>query len=327
MRIFSTVKMSKAQLFLGLLAIGFCCLTVADASAQSNRELRNRIDRLEKEIETLSRALFRGEQPQGTSGFAGNGRDAAHASLEVRISQLETELRNMRGKNEELSYDNRLLREELERLKSDFELRLESLEGRGSGAPSVGGAKYINRAPNSDRVGDDLNNRDESRNTGGYQWNSGQLNQGQAAGTLGSYRETSQGIASNEDLAAATYENAFSMLKNEKYDVAQKEFQVFLNEYPDHVLAGNAKYWLGETYYVRGDFETAVRVFAEGFKQYPNNSKTADNLLKLGMSLAALDKPEDACVALAQIQKEGFKASAPVLRRATQEKNKLGCSS
>ena len=323
MQVVANTNRLKARCMLGLLVIGFGVLSFGNAYAQSSRELGNRIERLEKEIETLNRALFRGEQPD-TSSYSSGATEAARAQAEIRLSQMETELRNIRGQLEELNYENRQLREELERVKGDLELRIQDLEnGRGgvSTKTNSGGAKYINRSPSVD---DRREATPDDNSLSGYQWNSGQNDQ---PNQLGTYKEsgTSGDLSASEDLASATYENAFSMLKNENYDVAQREFQVFLDEYPGHPLAGNAKYWLGETYYVRGDYEQAARLFAEGFKQYPKNSKSADNLLKLGMSLSALGKSDDACVALSQIEKEGYQASAPVLRRANQEKERLGC--
>jgi tol-pal system protein YbgF len=127
------------------------------------------------------------------------------------------------------------------------------------------------------------------------------------------------------DSAAALYDNAYALLKNKNYDRAQEEFDKFMAEYPTHGLAGNAKYWLGETYYVRGKYDVAARLFAEGYQQYPDGSKTADNLLKLGMALGALGKKEDACIALAQLDKETGANLASVQRRAEQEKTRLGC--
>ena len=62
----------------------------------------------------------------------------------------------------------------------------------------------------------------------------------------------------------------------------------------DELPSGIGQATLGETYYVRGDFPNAARAFAEGFQKYPKSGKAPDNLLKLGMSLQAQGKPEQA---------------------------------
>ncbi|MCD8562529.1 MAG: tol-pal system protein YbgF [Alphaproteobacteria bacterium] len=143
--------------------------------------------------------------------------------------------------------------------------------------------------------------------------------------SLGTITEGSGGVATSGDAAAMAYENAFSLLKAGNYDAAEKAFEGFLQKNPDHVLAGNAKYWLGETYYARANYEKAARVFAEAYQKYPDGSKAADNLLKLGMSLAATGNNTDACTAFRQLEKNYKTGSEPVLRRAQQEMSKLGC--
>ena len=327
----SILKMTslKARLILGLLVMGFVVLAFDTASfAQSNRELRGRIDRMEKEIETLSRALFRGEQPENPSSFTPAANPQATAALEVRLSQLETELRNIRGTLEEQSFEMRQLKQELERFRGDVELRVEDLEKQSSAnVPSqMGGAKYINRS-GANLTGSNLQPAIGAVGDEGYSWNSNGTGNSTSDNSLGTLRQDESGavITGHSDLAAATYENAFSLLKRERYEAAAKEFQSFLSNHSGHALAGNAQYWLGETYYVRGQFEQAARSFAEGYKKYPQNTKAADNLLKLGMSLAQLDKKDDACVALSQLEKDDFKGSQQVLRRAAQEKTRLSC--
>ena len=43
---------------------------------------------------------------------------------------------------------------------------------------------------------------------------------------------------------------------------AEQALAAFVQNHPEDGLAGNAQYWLGETFYVRGDFQTAARTFA-----------------------------------------------------------------
>jgi len=76
---------------------------------------------------------------------------------------------------------------------------------------------------------------------------------------------------------------------------------------------------------VRGDFQRAARIFAEGYQQYPDSAKTPDNLLKLGLSLSSIGNDKDACIAFNQLKKDFSSGSGPVLRRAEQEIERLGC--
>src|SRR5437764_1369586 len=90
-------------------------------------------------------------------------------------------------------------------------------------------------------------------------------------------------------------------------------------------MAGNAQYWLGETYYTRGRYAEAASAFAEGYKRYPKSSKAADELLKLGMSLARANQKQNACVVLAQLDHDFPASGAAIKERAATEKKKLGC--
>lgn len=277
--------------------------------AQSSREMENRLDRLENEVQTLNHAMYRG------GGSGASVTDArANANAEIRMQQIETEMRDLRGQLEQQSFEIRQLRQEVE-----------SMGARGVASPaqsSSSSTAAVSQVPQAPVSITDMS-MDADSDSFSYSSHNGEkpvaADGTKTLGTLGN--------TASSDSAAALYENAFALLKGANYDAAEKEFAAFLDAHPQHVLAGNAKYWLGETYYVRGHFEKAARNFAEGFQAYPNGSKAADNLLKLGLSLANLDKVSDACVALAQLSKEGYKNAAPVLRRAEQERARLKCES
>lgn len=298
-----------------------------DALAQSSRDLSNRLSRLENEMQTLSRAIYKGETPPAGS-FGGSGGDAAGA--EVRFQQLEIQIRELTGKMEEQSYQIRQLQEQMERMSGDIDMRLGDLERGGAAGGSSSGSFSVNSGSTSDSPSSyqdtpPVYNRSDSSISDPSDPASSDT-RSNTLGTL-SYDVGTGGVTGSSDATGASgvYENAFSLLKNGNYDSAERQFESFLRDNKDHPLAGNAKYWLGETYYVRGDFERAARVFAEGYQQYPDSPKTADNLLKLGLSLASTGNTKDACIALKQLQKDFSNGVGPVLRRAEQEISRLGC--
>ncbi len=319
------------------LPLVFCVALLSHTSlAQSGRDYESRLNRLENDINTLSRAVYRGEDPGALSSEPGSN---AQADTEIRLQQLESQLRQMTGRLEELSFENRQLRANLERVTSDIMLRMQDIEQNNSraGASNPSNQVFNSRTsiePQAGSSGSALKYQDRSgslQQDNAYAWQSetakrpeipmkSELQSELQSESLGTLSNSSTG-----DLAASQYEQAFSLLKSGQYDQAEAKFSTFLSQNPDHVLSGNAKYWLGETYYVRGSYDEAARIFAEGYQKYPKGAKAPDNLLKLGLSLASLGSANDACLALTQLEKEFPNGAGPVLRRAKQEKSRLGC--
>ncbi len=302
---------------------GFAGLSSNPSYAQSS-ELSDRLERLETDVRTLNRAVYSQGGTQG-GGYSGGGGDAANA--EVRAQQLEGELRTLTGQLEQQSYEIRQLKEQLERASGDMELRLQDLESGRRAAPANTAPKYTTKPPqtNTTQTAPPQENIIlDTRKPQNVQPSTGNA-AGKTGGRLGTITQDPYPSSGGPDHAAAAYENAFALLKGSNFDAAEKEFGTFLDQYPDHVLASNAKYWYGETFYVRGDYERSARIFAESYQQAPRGAKAQDNLLKLGMSLAGMGNKKDACVALRQLGKENPNAATPVMRRAKQESGRLGC--
>ena len=80
----------------------------------------------------------------------------------------------------------------------------------------------------------------------------------------------------------AQYQAAFNLLKEGKYDQAASGLRDFLAQHPQHELASNAMYWLGEAHYVRRDYPAALAAFEGMLRDYPGARKSPDALLKIG---------------------------------------------
>src|SRR5262249_32483171 len=119
----------------------------------------------------------------------------------------------------------------------------------------------------------------------------------------------------------------FGLLRQANYEQAEKAFKAFIDKNPkEKPLIENAKYWYGETLYVRARFGEAATAFADAYQQNPQGPKAPDNLLKLAMSLGALDKTQDACTSLGELKARFPNAPANVRSRATEERAKLKCA-
>ena len=140
------------------------------------------------------------------------------------------------------------------------------------------------------------------------------------------------GSISNDELkpirkptAAEVYQKGLEALKASDFAAAEENFNTVLNKYPKDKLAGNAQYWLGETYYARKDYGRAAVAFAKGYQGYKNNPKGADSLLKLGMSMQELGKKGEACAAFLSLKEEFPKAEKGLKEKAAERAKKLDC--
>jgi len=122
------------------------------------------------------------------------------------------------------------------------------------------------------------------------------------------------------------YDYAFDLLKRAEYAEAEQALRQFITAYPHDPLAGNAQYWLGETYYVRNNYSEAAAQFLKGYQTYPQSPKAPDNLFKLGLTLTILGKVQEACSAYQRFDREYPGAPGVLRRRVSDERQRLGCS-
>ncbi len=307
--------------FLGL---GLFCVSATPVLAQS--DVQARMKRLENEIETLSRAVYKGETPPA-GAFSSPTEDAARAANENRMNQLETQLREMTGQMEQQSYEIKMLKEQLEAAKTSAASSGPAMNqmGRPFGTSPLSGSIYGDAGhvpPQPDvQTGSGLQQITTTPPAGGAPYTAQPNQLGTLSQTPGA--STYNPPATNDP--SAVYEAAFALVKDGSYDQAETGLKDFISRFPDHTLTPNARYWLGETFYVRKDYTQAARVFAEAYQQAPKGPKGPDNLLKLGLSLAGMGNKKDACIALTQLQTEYGGTANPVIDRAGREMKTIGC--
>ncbi len=327
--------------------VPFClCLAVvlgpvaAVPAAAQERDLRpllDRLDRMQRELNTLQRQVYRGQRPppgaapfpaapQGVPG--GSAERSIVAKMQVRLDEFEFQMRNFTGKLEELSHNINQLRVRVDKLVADVDFRLNAIEKRQAAGqpppPGAAGAAVAAATPGGPEGGP------ESQPPGAKPGVLGTI----PAGSLGG-----RGAAAPSGEAETPpsppplpprspeeqYKFARLLLVQHDFAGAERALRAFVAAHPDHRLTGNAQYWLGETFYVRKDFTEAARAFAEGYRRFPKSKKGPDNLLKLGLSLASLGRKEDACATFARLEKEFPKAPANVRGRADAEQKRNGC--
>jgi tol-pal system protein YbgF len=100
------------------------------------------------------------------------------------------------------------------------------------------------------------------------------------------------------------YQNAYADFIQGKYQLALSEFQKFTEVYPEHPLAENSYYWIGECYYGNKDYALAKESFEKVMSKYPKGGKYYSAKLKLALVHYSLGEKELAKKMLVEIIKE-----------------------
>ena len=80
----------------------------------------------------------------------------------------------------------------------------------------------------------------------------------------------------------SAFDASLGELREGRYSEAITGFQGYLSAYPGGKLAGDAQYWLGESYYLSRNYDAAKEAFINLGLNHPQSERLPDALLKLG---------------------------------------------
>ena len=197
--------------------------------------------------------------------------------LAQHLDQVQGDVRQLRGRVEELEYNAEAMHKQQRDLYSDLDKRIAALGGGSSGAAAAGALSGAGSAAGSSSP--------------------------QSAGSAGSPTSSAgsgadSGGSSEEQ---TVYAQSFDALKAGSYSVAITGFKSFLSSYPASPLAENAQYWLGEAFYVTRDFDSATGAFRNVLQKWPDSRKAPDALLKLGYTQLEQKKTGEGRATLSQV--------------------------
>jgi tol-pal system protein YbgF len=109
-------------------------------------------------------------------------------------------------------------------------------------------------------------------------------------------KKTGELAKSKEVLATpdAIYMKGLDVFKAGDMPAARGIFTNFLEQYPQHDLAANAHYWIGETYYSEKSYEPAILAFQDVIKNFPTRDKVPAAMLKQAMAFNAINDTKSA---------------------------------
>ena len=287
-----------------LAAVAVTIAVTAPAHAQSRRELAERIDATEVRIGELESQFMAG--------------DPVAERLLERMDALEFQVRELTSESERLNFENRRLREQIESLEMELEAsRTPRIQPVADAFMSEGvdgvtdGTRVDGAVMDGSAVAvvdpDDPFAAERAAATGVL---------GGGASTLPAAEPADPGVI---------YADARSRLLDGDFDGAQLGFEQFVNEHAEDPRAGEAWYWLGETFFVRSNFGDAASAYITSLRTQPEGEKAPDAMVRLAASLHGLGQTQDACDTLARFGRQFPNASAASRDRAARESVRANC--
>ena len=330
------------------------CIHIDESMAQTNEggianineRILNKLEGLNTKINDLERKVYQGKEidPSNEVQEVDNNNYRTEADHERRLLELEEKTRSVEGVMEELSY----LKEQINKLtqqNADLLEKIENLNQKPVLSEEVikedNPEEIVEQYPIYPGMSNSELNKNEDQSTvkvlakidttnGNDEIVKQTINNEETKLLIEDEKEIKNdnqkvAIIKPSKEPQEIYQRAFNMLSKGNYEAAEVAFLKFIKDFSDHSLTSNAYYWLGETFYVRKNYIQAAQNFAAGYKKFPKGSKASAQLLKLGISLYALNKNKEACSTFAKLNKEFSDLSLSISSRVNTFKEKLDC--
>ncbi|ALL14553.1 tol-pal system protein YbgF [Caulobacter henricii] len=247
-----------------------------------------RVERMEKVVRELRSIVFQGRDTGKPVVVQPAETDAQILSLGERLGDLEQTLQRANGQNEALTHD----LDQTRRALAEQKARSDAFEARLAAL--------------------------EARLTA---MEAAAAQAAQVAQTA----EVPPPPAPPADPALA-FKQARQFLLDGDYPSAETAFAAFVTNYPDTPRTPEARYWLGETLFVREAYGDAAGSYLGAVRGWPQTAWAPDATLKLSRALVALKKPADACKTLDELAKRYPKAPPAVVSRAASTRVAAKCA-
>ena len=320
------IKIIKSFLVLNLLSIFlFNTLSYSD-----NHNISELLETIQKDLKTLEKAVYANSSDNDLS-LSSNTMDQNSEEVLTRhllkLSEIENQFQDLTNKFEEINFKLDKLSNRLSKSQADNQLRFQQLENT-----SISLDLSENNNVYTKKKEKTLPGSSQPQDLGSISYkdtDTGQENQEIQSIETTNTVVTETFVTEEKILPEGTpneqYDFATSFLKVGDYNMAERAFREFVDNNPEHNLAGNAQYWYAETFRIRQLFTDAASAYLEGYQKYPKSQKAPINLLKLGVSLVQIGEKDQGCLMISGVEKEYPKANQSVLQKAKYEEKKFEC--
>ena len=295
-----------------------------------NHNISELLEIIQKDLKTLEKAVYSNSSSYdlniSSSSMDQNSEEVLTRHL-LKLSEIENQFQELTNKFEEINFKLDKLSNRISKSQADNQLRFQELENK-----TVSLSTNENDTLKIKKQDQVLPGSSLPQDLGSISYkdtDTEQENQDiqsiETTNTVLTETFVSEEKILPEGTPNEQYEFATSFLKVGDYNMAERAFREFVNDNPEHNLAGNAQYWYAETFRIRQLFTDAASAYLEGYQKYPKSTKAPINLLKLGVSLVQIGEKDQGCLMISGVQKEYPKANQSVLQKAKYEEKKFEC--
>jgi len=283
----------KGWMILGLVMSLLGCATWEDVQILDDdvRRFQSQLNAIQREEEGLKKELSTFQK-----GQKGSDKDVAtlrtdvnnemkrlQADLLLRIENLQSEMQALSTSIGEYKDFLKRPSKEIDRMKEDIGLRTKALEEKAKTSEEK------NRVLEEQaKVLGERNRGLEDRLKGLEE---------KMAELIAKMREAEKTVPAKEVLpemkgvstgAGDLYKDAYETFQKGNLEGARRKFEAFLRQYPNTELSDNAQFWIGETYYLKKDFEKAILEYEKAIAKYPEGDKVPAALFKQALAFLEL---------------------------------------
>ena len=305
-----------------IFVINFIVFLPLQVFSEEETTMFEQLQILQRDIKTLEKAVYsQGSNiVSSSSKLSGNADDVLTKHL-LKLSDLEEQFKRLTNNFEEINFKLDKLSNRITKAQTDNQMRFQDLEQNPTTEnKNVTSAKK--KLPGSSEP-QDLGSISSSDFI-----SSEQTQQTQSIETVGTVitekTERTEKILP-EASAEEQYKFATSFLKIGDYETAEFALREFIDFNSNHILAGSAQYWYGETFRIRQLYQDAATAYLDGYQKYPKSKKAPVNLLKLGVMLVKIGEKEQGCSMILGVKDQYPKAAQSVIQKAEYEKKKFNC--
>lgn len=273
----------KWGIILGVVLCLYGCATSRDVQILDKdiQRLDSQLSQIQKEKESSKKEIeairteltaFKKETETNHSSLQAESQKT-RADLLLRLETLQSEMRALSTAVEEYREFLKAPSKEITRIKEDAEVRLRILEERGK--------TFEER----NRSYDERLKEMEDRLKGLDAKLTSKLTDMEKSIPA---KETPVEPKGPSTTAGNLYKDAYETFQKGDLDGGRRKFEAFLKQYPNMELSDNAQFWIGETYFLKKDFEKAILEYEKVIVKYPEGDKVSSALLKQGLAFLEL---------------------------------------